>query len=160
MRASHILVKHQGSRRTASWKDVDGVDIKERTKVCKTTYSKLYSIVRAAWLHVLSRIYGGNALRRDNSWFSTTTESRTTPAVNTRYMLINTLFVICLKFMIRGIVAGRTYLGFVFVWVLFFLMVCSARVYRSRLNPLLVVVNLWIYITGGVPPRRQQFRLG
>lgn len=33
MRASHILVKHQGSRRTASWKDVDGVDIKTRTKV-------------------------------------------------------------------------------------------------------------------------------
>ncbi|CAN0483610.1 unnamed protein product [Ectocarpus sp. 8 AP-2014] len=33
MRASHILVKHQGSRRTASWKDVDGVAIKTRTKV-------------------------------------------------------------------------------------------------------------------------------
>ncbi|CBN77251.1 peptidyl-prolyl cis-trans isomerase 1 [Ectocarpus siliculosus] len=32
MRASHILVKHQGSRRTASWKDVDGVVIKTRTK--------------------------------------------------------------------------------------------------------------------------------
>ncbi|CAM9461485.1 unnamed protein product, partial [Ectocarpus sp. 12 AP-2014] len=32
MRASHILVKHQGSRRTASWKDVDGVAIKTRTK--------------------------------------------------------------------------------------------------------------------------------
>ncbi|CAM9632883.1 unnamed protein product [Sphacelaria rigidula] len=32
MRASHILVKHQGSRRTASWKDVDGMDIKQRTK--------------------------------------------------------------------------------------------------------------------------------
>lgn len=33
MRASHILVKHQGSRRTASWKDQDGVRIKTRTKV-------------------------------------------------------------------------------------------------------------------------------
>lgn len=33
MRASHILIKHQGSRRTASWKDVDGVVIKTRTKV-------------------------------------------------------------------------------------------------------------------------------
>lgn len=35
MRASHILVKHQGSRRTASWKDVDGVVIKTRTKVSR-----------------------------------------------------------------------------------------------------------------------------
>eukprot|EP00041_Stephanoeca_diplocostata_P016690 m.329757 g.329757 ORF g.329757 m.329757 type:complete len:125 (+) comp20450_c1_seq17:302-676(+) len=30
--ASHILIKHQGSRRLASWKDEDGVEIKKRTK--------------------------------------------------------------------------------------------------------------------------------
>ena len=45
MRASHILVKHQGSRRTASWKDQDGVQIKTRTKVRCTWYMRcaLYS---------------------------------------------------------------------------------------------------------------------
>ncbi|CAM9445721.1 unnamed protein product [Choristocarpus tenellus] len=32
LRASHILVKHMGSRRTASWKDPDGIHIKSRSK--------------------------------------------------------------------------------------------------------------------------------
>mmetsp|Transcript_19326 Transcript_19326/g.32485 ORF Transcript_19326/g.32485 Transcript_19326/m.32485 type:complete len:116 (-) Transcript_19326:353-700(-) len=32
VRATHILVKHQGSRRAASWKDPDGDQIKKRTK--------------------------------------------------------------------------------------------------------------------------------
>ncbi len=32
MRASHILVKYQGSRRKASWKDPDGIAIVERTE--------------------------------------------------------------------------------------------------------------------------------
>lgn len=31
-RASHLLIKHQGSRRTASWSDPDGVRIKATTK--------------------------------------------------------------------------------------------------------------------------------
>jgi len=32
VRASHLLVKHQGSRRPASWKDPDGVLITKRTQ--------------------------------------------------------------------------------------------------------------------------------
>ena len=32
VRASHLLVKHSGSRRPASWKDEQGVVIKARTK--------------------------------------------------------------------------------------------------------------------------------
>mmetsp|Transcript_37760 Transcript_37760/g.49708 ORF Transcript_37760/g.49708 Transcript_37760/m.49708 type:complete len:118 (+) Transcript_37760:869-1222(+) len=32
VRASHLLIKHSGSRRTASWKDPDGVEIKQRSK--------------------------------------------------------------------------------------------------------------------------------
>ncbi|CEO97404.1 hypothetical protein PBRA_000749 [Plasmodiophora brassicae] len=32
VRASHILIKHAGSRRLGSWKDPDGVDIRKRTK--------------------------------------------------------------------------------------------------------------------------------
>ena len=32
VRASHLLVKHQGSRRAASWRDPDGVVITKRTK--------------------------------------------------------------------------------------------------------------------------------
>lgn len=32
LRASHILVKHQGSRRPASWKDPSGEEIQKRTK--------------------------------------------------------------------------------------------------------------------------------
>jgi len=31
-RASHILIKHSGSRRLASWKDPEGQEIKSRTK--------------------------------------------------------------------------------------------------------------------------------
>ena len=31
-RASHILVKHEGSRRKASWKDPEGGQIKDRTR--------------------------------------------------------------------------------------------------------------------------------
>lgn len=31
VRASHLLVKHSKSRRLASWKDPDGVEIKKRT---------------------------------------------------------------------------------------------------------------------------------
>ena len=31
-RATHILLKHQGSRRLASWRDPDGVQIKQRTE--------------------------------------------------------------------------------------------------------------------------------
>lgn len=50
MRASHILVKHQGSRRTASWKDVDGVDIKQRTKVREEQELR----VRVSWCMCVS----------------------------------------------------------------------------------------------------------
>ncbi|GAQ87311.1 Peptidyl-prolyl cis-trans isomerase [Klebsormidium nitens] len=32
VRASHLLIKHQGSRRPASWKDPDGVNIRQTTK--------------------------------------------------------------------------------------------------------------------------------
>lgn len=32
VRASHLLIKHSGSRRTASWKDPDGAEIKRRSK--------------------------------------------------------------------------------------------------------------------------------
>ncbi|PWA57328.1 Rotamase domain-containing protein [Artemisia annua] len=32
VRASHILIKHQGSRRKASWKDPEGVVISSRTR--------------------------------------------------------------------------------------------------------------------------------
>ena len=32
VRASHLLVKHQGSRRPASWRDPDGQFIPKRTK--------------------------------------------------------------------------------------------------------------------------------
>jgi len=32
VQASHILVKHQGSRRPASWRDPDGKEIKLKTK--------------------------------------------------------------------------------------------------------------------------------
>lgn len=32
VRASHLLVKHQGSRRPASWKDESGAVITKRTK--------------------------------------------------------------------------------------------------------------------------------
>jgi hypothetical protein len=32
VRASHILIKHQGSRRLASWRDPDGSEIKNRTR--------------------------------------------------------------------------------------------------------------------------------
>jgi NIMA-interacting peptidyl-prolyl cis-trans isomerase 1 len=32
VRASHILVKHSGSRRPASWKDPEGAAIKKRSK--------------------------------------------------------------------------------------------------------------------------------
>ena len=32
MRASHLLVKHSGSRRPASWKDPDGKEITRRSK--------------------------------------------------------------------------------------------------------------------------------
>ena len=32
VRASHILIKHKGSRRKASWKDPDGVRIKNTTR--------------------------------------------------------------------------------------------------------------------------------
>jgi len=32
MRAKHILIKHQQSRRLASWKDPNGVEIKARTQ--------------------------------------------------------------------------------------------------------------------------------
>eukprot|EP00898_Chlorokybus_atmophyticus_P007859 jgi/Chlat1/8074/Chrsp75S07545 len=32
VRASHILVKHNESRRLSSWRDPDGVDIKKRSK--------------------------------------------------------------------------------------------------------------------------------
>jgi len=32
VRASHLLIKHQGSRRPASWKDPNGEQIKNRTK--------------------------------------------------------------------------------------------------------------------------------
>jgi len=32
VRASHLLIKHQGSRRAASWKDPNGNEIKRRTK--------------------------------------------------------------------------------------------------------------------------------
>eukprot|EP00736_Rhodelphis_marinus_P005427 Rmarinus@m.10086 len=32
VQASHILVKHQGSRRPASWKDPEGQQIRNRTK--------------------------------------------------------------------------------------------------------------------------------
>ena len=32
VRASHLLVKHQGSRRPASWRDPDGAVITKRSK--------------------------------------------------------------------------------------------------------------------------------
>lgn len=32
VRASHILIKHEGSRRKASWKDPDGVRIQSTTR--------------------------------------------------------------------------------------------------------------------------------
>eukprot|EP00611_Tribonema_gayanum_P010644 TRINITY_DN20701_c0_g1_i1.p1 TRINITY_DN20701_c0_g1~~TRINITY_DN20701_c0_g1_i1.p1 ORF type:complete len:113 (-),score=14.18 TRINITY_DN20701_c0_g1_i1:46-384(-) len=32
MRARHILVKHQGSRRPASWKDPEGIEISARSR--------------------------------------------------------------------------------------------------------------------------------
>mmetsp|Transcript_56096 Transcript_56096/g.82050 ORF Transcript_56096/g.82050 Transcript_56096/m.82050 type:complete len:116 (+) Transcript_56096:45-392(+) len=32
VRASHLLIKHSGSRRTASWKDPEGDEIKQRSK--------------------------------------------------------------------------------------------------------------------------------
>jgi len=36
VRASHILIKHQGSRRPASWKDPDGEVIRRTTKSAAT----------------------------------------------------------------------------------------------------------------------------
>lgn len=52
MRASHILVKHQGSRRTASWKDTEGVQIKTRTKVSyRALPHRPYSSVPTAGAH-------------------------------------------------------------------------------------------------------------
>ena len=37
VRASHILVKHSGSRRPASWKDPEGAEIKRRSKADATS---------------------------------------------------------------------------------------------------------------------------
>ncbi|XP_047317259.1 peptidyl-prolyl cis-trans isomerase Pin1-like [Impatiens glandulifera] len=42
VRASHILIKHQGSRRKASWKDPEGKIIMDTTK--ETAISKLTAI--------------------------------------------------------------------------------------------------------------------
>lgn len=58
LRASHILVKHQGSRRTASWKDLQGEEIKTRTKVAKTCSAALrlmFAIVTPRALFVRDR---------------------------------------------------------------------------------------------------------
>ncbi|KAM5558662.1 peptidyl-prolyl cis-trans isomerase Pin1 [Rosa sericea] len=40
VRASHILIKHQGSRRKASWKDPDGVVISNTTRDAAVTQLK------------------------------------------------------------------------------------------------------------------------
>ena len=37
VRASHLLIKHKGSRRPASWKDPDGVTIKNTTRDAAVT---------------------------------------------------------------------------------------------------------------------------
>ena len=40
-RASHILVKHEGSRRKASWKDPEGAVISKRTRADAVEVSHL-----------------------------------------------------------------------------------------------------------------------
>lgn len=40
VRASHILIKHQGSRRKASWKDPDGLVISNTTRDAAVTQLK------------------------------------------------------------------------------------------------------------------------
>ena len=46
MRASHILVKHQGSRRPASWRDPDGKQIRLRSQGDAIEQLKQYRAVR------------------------------------------------------------------------------------------------------------------
>lgn len=42
VRASHILVKHEGSRRKASWKDPEGHIIKNTTREAAVTQLKVF----------------------------------------------------------------------------------------------------------------------
>jgi NIMA-interacting peptidyl-prolyl cis-trans isomerase 1 len=47
--ASHILVKHKGSRRLSSWKDPEGVEMKKRTvDDAKKTLSEFEAQLKAA----------------------------------------------------------------------------------------------------------------
>lgn len=48
VQASHILVKHQGSRNPTSWRDSDGVQIKKRTKEqAHTTLEKFIEEIKS-----------------------------------------------------------------------------------------------------------------
>lgn len=77
MRASHILVKHQGSRRTASWKDVDGVAIKNRTKVSpKMTDFWPLPHLGITMLYFKQKVYPGSDVLIDRRWAAARTAFR------------------------------------------------------------------------------------
>ena len=54
MRASHLLVKHEGSRRKASWKDPEGAVISTRTRDQAVTVRVLAEQSVAQWIAPLT----------------------------------------------------------------------------------------------------------